>query len=295
MLKPMLSPNESPLSYPNYFKEIKYPLYGSIKLDGIRATVQNGVVLSRTLKPIRSVQVQAMYGKLEGFDGELTAGATNDPLVFNKTTSAVMSYANFVDDLHFSVFDRIGSEVESYDDRYRELCEEVSTMGYDNVSVVNQVFIKNETELLQYEAETLAIGYEGIMLRSIDGRYKYNRCTWLDGIIFKLKRFEDAEGTVVDIEEGDVNLNEQRYDERGYSTRSINKENLVPSGMVGRFIVDFDGQLLEVPPGSFNHKEREDILRNKERYIGLPLKFRFQRSGMKDLPRFIRAIGFRTD
>ena len=53
--------------------KLTYPVACSLKLDGIRCIVKNGVVYSRSMKPIPSEVVQKKFGKVEyeGFDGEL--------------------------------------------------------------------------------------------------------------------------------------------------------------------------------------------------------------------------------
>ena len=50
----------------------KGPMEASFKLDGIRCMIQDGVALSRSLKPIRNKHVQSVIGRKEfnGFDGE---------------------------------------------------------------------------------------------------------------------------------------------------------------------------------------------------------------------------------
>ena len=55
---------------------LKYPVIASVKCDGIRAIVKDGVVYSRTMKPIPSEVVQQKFGKPEydGLDGELVTG-----------------------------------------------------------------------------------------------------------------------------------------------------------------------------------------------------------------------------
>lgn len=50
---------------------LRFPLLASHKLDGIRALVLGGVVVSRNLKPIPNRHVQALFGRreYEGLDG----------------------------------------------------------------------------------------------------------------------------------------------------------------------------------------------------------------------------------
>jgi DNA ligase-1 len=68
MFKPMLAS-------PADMSKLRFPLWLSPKLDGIRALVINGVVMSRSLKPIPNQHVQSLFGHLEGYDG-----AGNAPL-----------------------------------------------------------------------------------------------------------------------------------------------------------------------------------------------------------------------
>ena len=41
IFKPMLAPGEDPLSYPDYFDKLQYPLLGSPKFDGIRCIIKS--------------------------------------------------------------------------------------------------------------------------------------------------------------------------------------------------------------------------------------------------------------
>src|SRR5882724_6813110 len=89
--KPMLA---GTIESDHDLEKLHYPLLISPKLDGIRATVQNGILLSRNLKPIRNEFVQRHFSRhpFEGLDGELICGDPTDKECFRKTTSAVMSF-----------------------------------------------------------------------------------------------------------------------------------------------------------------------------------------------------------
>ena len=80
-LKPMLAGKVEDVN------ALRYPVLASPKLDGVRAMVQNGVLVSRNWRPIACVAARAKFGALdyEGLDGELTEGAPNGKDVFNKT------------------------------------------------------------------------------------------------------------------------------------------------------------------------------------------------------------------
>lgn len=301
MFKPLLAPNNDPMSYPSYFDELKFPLLCSPKLDGIRCNTIKGECLSRTLKPLPSKQIQELFGKCGELDGEIIIGNPCDEDVYNRTQSHVMSFDKLAIDARFYIFDvnymhikdaaytaRLDVAyglVEMYKSAYPDI--------RDQIHLVEQVMCYNLQELWDFEAKCLNAGYEGIMMRDPSGIYKHGRGTFKQGIIYKLKRFADDEGVIVDIIEGTNNNNTKGTDERGYSKRSTAKEGLSASGLVGTFIVDFSGEHVNVAPGKFNHDERKYIWEHKEAYIGELLKFRHFPRGVKEKPRFPRAIGFR--
>ena len=111
MFKPLLS-CQVPLD------KLKFPMYCSTKLDGIRAVVIDSIVYSRSLKPIRNKYVQHLFGKEEynGFDGELIVGDVYAKDVFQKTTSGVMSEEG-TPNVKFYVFDDFSEPTFTYKER----------------------------------------------------------------------------------------------------------------------------------------------------------------------------------
>ena len=103
-------------------ENINFPIYVSTKFDGIRAMVIDGIVYSRSMKPIRNKHVQKLFGKPEyqGFDGELVVGDIYAKDVFQKTTSGVMS-KDGEPDVKFYVFDLWNLPDEDYESRQRIL------------------------------------------------------------------------------------------------------------------------------------------------------------------------------
>src|SRR5574340_811751 len=92
------------LASPVDFDKLKYDdLYLSPKLDGIRAVVIDGVVMSRSLKPIPNRHVQKRFRHLEYYDGELIVGPANSPTVYRDTNSGVMA-KDGDPDVRFHVF-----------------------------------------------------------------------------------------------------------------------------------------------------------------------------------------------
>ncbi len=305
MFKPMLAPGEDPMSFPDYFEKLQYPLLCSPKYDGIRCIIKNKRAMSRSFKILPSYQVQEEFTEFEHFDGELIEGNATDFDVYNRTQSHVMS-ENKPGELTYFVFDYTHPEYlnkpfyerldflksKPFYQSFEFVEKALGTAG--RIRVVPHEHIENYDELIQYEEKCLKEGFEGIMMRNPIGQYKLGRGTFKEGLIYKLKRFKDSEGLLIDIFPMMENHNVLETDELGYAKRSSSKAGLVEGNIAGKFQVAFNGDILDVAPGSFNHAEREEMLLNKEKYIGEYLKFRYFNHGIKDKPRFPRAIGIRN-
>jgi DNA ligase-1 len=247
--------------------------------------------MSRTFKILPSLQVQLEFGleELNHYDGELIDGNPLDFDVYNRTQSKVMSEGK-EGNIKFYVFDYTAPEFlnKPFYIRLEEL------KSRTNVELIEHIELNSYDELIEYETKCLQMGFEGIMLRNPISIYKCGRGTFREGIIYKLKRFKDSEGLILDILPMMSNTNTLETDELGYAKRSYSKAGLVETAFAGRFIVWHEGQEIDVAPGSFSHEEREEILKDKDKYIGKHLKFRYFAHGIKDKPRFPRALGFRT-
>lgn len=294
MFKPMLAPGEDPKSFPDYFKKLQYPLLCSPKYDGIRCIIKGGNAISRSGKILPSLQVQEEFKHLKDLDGELIAGNATDFDVYNRTQSHVMS-EDKPGDLTYFVFDYTHPDflLKPFYERLEQVETILNIHGNDKLKIVPHTYVDNYEELIAFETECLTQGFEGIMMRNPVGHYKLGRGTFREGLIYKLKRFEDSEGEIIDFVEQMDNHNIKEKDELGYSKRSQAKDGLVPADTLGRFIIKWNDMELDIAPGNFNHTERKEIWNQRDQYKGKILKFRYFNHGIKDKPRFPRAVGFR--
>lgn len=275
--------------------KLKYPMLLSEKLDGIRASVHNGVVMSRSMKPIPSKVVQEKFGKLEyeGYDGEIIYGWKNDKDVFNKSTRACMTHefpCEFsVDKLNFYIFDLISEQ--PYVMRYDSITENFE----DNVYRAWSTYVKSPEEVSEHEEALLEAGAEGIMLRDPEGKYKQGRSTLKEGILLKVKRFTDEEAVVVGFEEKMHNANEATTGELGQTKRSSHQENMVPCNTLGALVVSSEkwGEF-KIGTG-FDDDLRQEIWDNRENVMGKLVKFKYFETGVKDKPRFPVFLGWRSE
>jgi DNA ligase-1 len=275
-------------------ESLKFPLLASPKLDGIRAMVVDGKLLSRKFKPIPNTVLREKLESIlpNGIDGEIMV----DGATFNEIQSAVMTIKNEdIAGIKFHAFDYVISDpTKPYVDRLKDLEAWYAEQNTDMVQIVRHRLVLNVQQLLDFETECIAQNYEGVMVRSLEGRYKFGRSTLKEGILLKLKKFQDAEAKVIGFVEKMTNTNEKKKDELGYSKRSSAKAGKVPSNTLGALVVSFEGATFEIGSG-FDDELRKEIWTNQEKYVNQQVTFKYQPSGMKDLPRFPVFLGFRYD
>jgi DNA ligase-1 len=289
-LKPLLAATTSG-------RDLTYPLYASPKLDGIRALIVGGEVLSRTLKPIPNRSVQHLFGRagFNGLDGELIVGDPTDPDAFRRTSSGVMSINEFPS-VTFHVFDCFNQSDIEFSKRLEMLNHRIENAFSESTHVVKvpQTLIRNREELELYEQTMLAQGFEGVMLRRPGGIYKHGRSTLREGILMKLKRFADSEAVVIGYEELLTNENEATVDKLGHKVRSSHQANKVPGGRLGALKVRDLKTGVEFDIGTgFDDADRRHFWTMRDTLLGRVVKYKYFPGGVKDKPRFPVFIYFR--
>jgi len=283
-MKPMLSHTITDTT------AVRYPVLVSQKLDGIRCLIINGVAVSRNLKPIRNEYVQAIIGMSEynGLDGELIVGDPFAEDCYRVTSSGVMS-KDGEPDFTYYVFDRWNRPSDGFADRL------AATQSGCRVKRVPHHWAYCEADLLRIEEVLLAKGAEGVMVRSLDGTYKYGRSTMKEGTLGKLKRFSEDDFLVVDFEERFHNANPATVNALGHTERSMHVENMIGRGDLGALVLETsEGKRFTCGTG-FDDATRREIWGNKEKYVGRWAKVKHFPIGVKDLPRFPVFMGFRDE
>jgi len=280
--KPLLAGNFDPSA-------AKYPYLATPKIDGIRFLMVDGVAVSRTFKPIRNRYIQELLSSHlpDGIDGELTSGDT-----FQSSTSAVMTIEG-TPDFNVWIFDYVDSNNQDILPYYLRILTMPAIDAPFDVRVLSGTNISSYEELLRYEAICLDEGYEGVMLRSPTGTYKFGRSTVRDNILLKVKRFLDDEAELIDIWEKMSNQNPEERDAFGNVKRSSALDGMIPCGVAGTLIVrNKEGQEFGIGSG-LNDYLRQEIWDNKEQYIGKLVKYKYFPQGVKELPRHPVFLGFR--
>ena len=281
MFKPMLAVQAD-------LSKIKFPVLASTKLDGVRATVRDGIVYARSNKPIPNKHVQRMFRDVEHHDGELIVGSPTSPTVMRDTMSGVMS-ENGKPNVALFAFDHIEAMHLPFHQRQGRLLG-----GQPLVKILEQKPFYDLDSLLAYESHVLSQGYEGLILRDPDAPYKMGRSTVKEGWLLKLKSFVDAEFRVIGFEERMHNGNEATTNELGRTKRSSHKENKTGRGDLGALIC-ITPEGIEFNCGSgFSDRDRAHIWNSRDVYLGKYAKVKFFPIGIKLAPRHPVFLGWRN-
>jgi DNA ligase 1 len=189
LLLPMLAHNG--VEHPEY---IKYPCHVQPKLDGFRCLAVRRAdgrwdLLSRKGLPLHVQHVSDALGRLDlpvgcQLDGELYShGVPFQTLAAWIKNPSRPEHAQ----IHYHVYDAPSPEP------WRFRCSLLDTVT-TSLNVVPTCRVESVEELLQREETFISQGYEGLMVRNLDGRYTHGHrsCDLL-----KVKRFEDGEFRVV--------------------------------------------------------------------------------------------------
>lgn len=273
--------------------KVQYPVLVSVKLDGIRCLIIDGVAMTRSLKPIRNEYVQSALGREEynGLDGELIVGDIFAKDCYRVTNSGVMS-KDGEPKFKYHVFDITHEPQTPFSGRHAMLLNRLSGSSY--IVMVPHLVASNESELLEIEANVLEAGGEGVMVRSIDGKYKNGRSTTREGILGKLKRMESSEAEILEVIELQHNMNEAVTNALGHTERSTHKENKVRGGVMGALSVRCieSGVVFQIGTG-FTAEDREFFWNNRDTVVGRLVTYNHFPVGRKDLPRHPSFKGFR--
>jgi DNA ligase-1 len=242
---------------------------------------------------------------VRGLDGEAIPG---DPYNHNAMQACTSAFnCNFREaPFGFFVFDSYQYADQPFSERLKyatEAAHKLRDMGWKddapvNIQPVEHVLVTNQEELFAYYDGIIARGLEGVMGRHPDAPYKYGRSTMRESWLWALKPYVDSEAEIIGFEEMLENQNEQTVNERGYSSRQGLKENMVPKGMLGKFVcrdeVNFPGKVFKVGMGvGLTHALRQYVWDHKEEFLGEFIKYKYQAVGVLDLPRQPKYMGFR--
>ena len=293
--KPMLAPNEK-----IDITTLKYPLLVSYKLDGVRCIFKDGKMYTRALKQFPNIQLRKRFEHLAKvskmnniiLDGELLATS----LTFNELSGLTRQLDKEIpQDLFFYCFDII--EKENFEIPFKNrLNSLIKIRGEVNVKLLDQILVNTSIKINKLYERALKFDCDGLILRDPEGKYKFGRGTIKEGLIYKMKPFETFDAKIIgvtqatEVREGA----EKKINELGRSVTSKKKDDRILINKASAFVVLYEGKELKVTI-AMTDEEKEEVWKNKSKYIGRWIEYKGMLTGSKDLPRHPNFIRFRDD
>ena len=243
-------------------------VYIQPKLDGMRclAFVNNNNVklMSRAGKEINTVHFinDSLSSMPDGvYDGELYAHGIG----FQKNMELIKKYRPGKSELiYFYCYDIVNDD--SFDLRTSKLSE-LSKLFGNHCKFVETHKIISEQLISNFNYSFLNSGYEGSIIRIGSGKYKSNGRS---SDLLKYKLFKDVALPIIDITPNEVNH------------------------LHGTPHFELDGKRFKSGV-KMSHEEREDLLFNKDQYVGKTAEIRFFELSSDGVPRFPVMVGIRLD
>lgn len=241
--------------------KLVYPVIVQPKLDGIRCIATNKSKLSRKNREFTTLDHINLSELLntDMLDGEMYA----HELSFQENTKLIKKYRRGeTEKVKYYVYD-LPSLNGNFLDRHHRL--RLLTTIHDDIELVRIHHIYNEKQLLEQHQTFLNEGYEGTMIRTLNTKYEFGKRS---KSLIKLKDFKDEEYEIVDV---------------------IPTEKIPTHGTVVCKIGDTTFKC----GNKLSHKEREELLANKDEYIRQQAKVSYFEKTDSGIPRFPVFLGIR--
>ena len=272
-IKPMLA-----YEYEKKKHTVEYPVFAQPKFDGIRGTIE--LTASSCIARSRSGKEINLWPEIKKDLKELFESQPQDKIIldgefyahdlqFEVINGVVKNYKNYAphvpQKVKFIIFDIVDFDC-NFTERYLML-EVFRYLGIGSnltsLDLSETVEVKNYQELIDYLTSCLQKRFEGVMVRSQCGRYESKRSKEL----LKLKLMQDSEFKIVDVEEA--------------------------AHQTGVFVCQAEGKIETFKVAlKGTHEARQELLKNKEKYIGKMLTVQFQEMTAYGIPRF--PVGLRV-
>lgn len=240
-------------------KHVKFPSFIQTKLDGYRLVAfvyadkvefkSRGGKLFTTLEHIEKeiLELKVFTGYV--LDGEAISGS------FNNTSSDIKRKTAKNTDANFHVFDIL--TIEEFN------AQQCKRTQVERIAILNQLFdkikpkqlinvpvevVNSHEEVLATYGKFIDAGYEGAILKWMDGLYEFDRTrAWM-----KIKPEETVDVEIIGYEEG-----EGKH-----------------AGRLGAWIVDYKGKACRVG-GGYKDWERDEFWKNRNEMIGYIIEVKF--------------------
>lgn len=266
--------------------DIKFPVYVSYKLDGIRCIKAAGKALSKSMKPIVNRRLREMIEVPEipdGFDGELWA----EGMTFQEIESIVMTENADASRLRWYVFD--WAKEGSFQSRQASLSNQIlygKCSDFRWIEHMESIIAHSVIQLYHEFEESLQCGNEGLIIRNPHAPYKCGQSTMTKQEMVKWKPIVTGKAIVLCAVEEMKNNNPAFNSELGLAKRSHKKVNKVPAGTLGSLLVrDLDSGIVFNIGTGFDDEQKRQLWARRDTLSGAIVEYESQKCGVKEAPR----------
>ena len=264
-------------------KKINFPCYGQPKYDGIRCLISFDIdsIKMESRKGTEFLNFETLREEFREkfidytdyvFDGELYSY----DYPFEKINGLVRlkkpseNQINEINQLKFVIYDVIHKNNLNMTFQERnDLLNNISKQDFINIEFCNTVNVNSLEEIDEIHDQFVQDGFEGLILRNINGTYEINKRSY---DLQKYKKTMDEEFTIIDYFEG-----------KG-----------VEKGLIlFKCITENDLEFNVRPRGS--HDYRRELFQNGDSLIGQKLTVIFQEYSADGIPRFPVGKAIRYD
>lgn len=330
--KPMKAPNED-TSFERekdkfYLGDAKYPMLASTKLDGVRDIFLKERMVTCSLKNIPNKQLNEKFEPIRKYseengivlDGEIYA--PNIPFQFIVSCVMTQDYYDkkaikswdklckkhdffttreeVYNNLKFYCFDCV--ENDDFDKPYINRVKDYEKVSQNLGAITNtfymvtQRIVNSVEEVEAYFEEVLEQGFEGLILRDINGRYKFGRGTLKEGLIYKVKPWVTLDAQIIAVIQAtkvDPSA-EKKVNELGRSVTSKKKGDRILIEKASAFLVKYEGKEVK-PTLKMNDEEKIEVWEDRKNCIGKWIEYKGMLVGAKDVPRHPTFVRWRPD
>jgi DNA ligase-1 len=312
--KPMLAPNGDP-----DLKTLRYPIFASHKLDGVRFLIFDGKMYSRNMEPLhpavtKHFQPVIHHAEKTGvcLDGEIWRPDTP----FNQIVSR-MSKPDMCPTLGLYAFDLLSVKEWHAPKAWTPFSERVChynvwCQSFDPdkqfIRPVEQYECEDADEILALQHEAKMNGLEGLMLKCPTSVYAHSRTTAKQNVFWKFKFWDTINGRIVDFKQKQQLTDEAKATntERsalGRTKRGHRQDDRESVDAIGSVEIEVtDGQVFKKGTRFFacwstNASDVRSAMTwdNREQFLGRNVEVEYQGHGSKDKPRLPRITRMRPD
>lgn len=279
-IKPMLAKTYVKKKEKSRAKGIEFPAYAQRKYDGIRclAYLENGNVklVTRNLKEFKNFNIirkdcKKILKKNMYLDGELYTNKLKFENISRLTRKYEVEGQDEIDmnKIKYHIYDCIFTECKNLTNKNRILLlNKMNKKKFNNIKFVKTDIVNNHNEVLVKHNEYVLEGFEGIMLRNMNGIYGINKRS---KDLQKYKEFKEDEYIICGYHQEDGN----------------NKGCVVWECKIG------DNIFSAKPKGTIEF--RQNLYNNGDKYIGKKLTVIYQELTKDGIPRFPVGKSIRED